>query len=320
MPLSALNIKRGGKMPAMPSPVGARHASELIGTGLRSGARAVLETGLRLLPERSRLSVRTALGRVQPWEPGARLAPPRCPEGMETGAPHFVGVGAQKAGTTWWYELLAGHPGVYNFPGAHKERHFFMRFFDREFGAADAAEYHRWFPRPPGRLAGEWTPDYMLHFWIPRLLRMAAPDTRLLVLLRDPVERMSSGLTHVATRQPVPDARAATEAYLRGRYFEQLLTLRSHFDADRILVQQYEKCRRDTAGELGRTFSFLGLPALAAVPDQTAVNPTVGRKVTVAGGIRNELVRLYRPDVEHLLAAYPDIDVSLWPNFAFLAR
>lgn len=265
------------------------------------------------------MPVRRSLGLVAPWEPGARLRPPACPPEWATGPPDFVGVGAQKAGTTWWYELLTRHPGVFNHPGAHKERHFFMRFFDTGFGPADVAEYHRWFPRPAGQLTGEWTPDYMLHFWIPRLLQEAAPRAKVLVLLRDPVERIVSGLTHVAERQAVPDARAATEAYLRGMYHAQLELLTRHVDPERVLVQQFERCRQDVAGELGRTLAFLGLPPLGELADATPVNLTRATKVALPAGARADLVGLYRPDVEKLVAAYPQVDVALWPNFRFLA-
>lgn len=285
----------------------------------RSARLVAAEVALRVLPERQRLVARQALGMAAPWEPGARLRPPPCPPGMDVGPPDFVGVGVQKAGTTWWYQSLASHPQVYHHPGVHKERHFFMRFFDAEFSAADAAEYHRWFPRPAGHLTGEWTPDYMLHFWVPPLLRRAAPDARLLVLLRDPVERIVSGLTHVAHRQAVPDARAATEAYLRGCYADQLDALLVHFDRDRVLVQQFERGREDPAAQLKETLAFLGLPDLAMPVDSGAVTATPGPKVRLPGGARDELVRLYRPSVERLVAAYPQIDVRLWPNFAFLA-
>lgn len=271
---------------------------------------------LRALPDGPSLSARHALGLVAPWEPGARLRPPPCPEGMETGPPDFVGVGAQKAGTTWWYQLLAGHPQVFDHPGAHKERHFFTRFVDADFTGDDEAEYHRWFPRPPGLITGEWTPDYMLHFWVPPLLRRAAPDTKVLVLLRDPVERIVSGLTHVARRQVYPDARAATEAFVRGCYVDQLDALGEHFDPDQVLVQQYERCRADPAGQLKQACAFLGLPDVAAPVDTRPVNETVGGKVVLPEVARRELVRRYRPTVERLQECYPQIDLALWPNFA----
>lgn len=288
---------------------------------LASAARAVARGAIGLLPRRPRTSLRRALGLVAPWEPGAHLRPPPYPPTMEVGPPDFVGVGVQKAGTTWWYELLTHHPRVHNHPAAHKERHYFMRFFDADFGEAEVDEYRRWFPRPPGQLTGEWTPDYMLHFWIPRLLKLAAPETRVLVLVRDPVERIVSGLTHVADRQAVPDARSATEAYLRGRYFDQLQALSSHFGAGQVLVQQFERCLSDPAGELHRTLAFLGLPPTDVGPsERRPVNPTASAKVLLPAGAREELVGLYRPDVEKLAAAYPHLDLALWPNFASLGR
>jgi len=61
---------------------------------------------------------------------GARAAtdrpePPPPPPGFVTGPPDFVGVGAQKAGTTWWFRLIEAHPGVYHDPDQRPELHFF---------------------------------------------------------------------------------------------------------------------------------------------------------------------------------------------------
>lgn len=49
--------------------------------------------------------------------------------------PDFIGIGAQKSGTTWWHHLLLKHPDVYDGSHLHgrvtphfltKERHFFL--------------------------------------------------------------------------------------------------------------------------------------------------------------------------------------------------
>ena len=47
----------------------------------------------------------------KPAPPG-KLATPECPPGWRTGPPDFVGVGAQRSGTTWWYRLLLDHPRI----------------------------------------------------------------------------------------------------------------------------------------------------------------------------------------------------------------
>ena len=237
---------------------------------------------------------------------------------MITGPPDFVGVGVQKAGTSWWFEVLTSHSGVYQPPGVEKERHFFMEYFDRDFGPDDVEAYGRWFPRPPGRLAGEWTPDYLCHFWIPRLLQAAAPHAKVLVVLRDPVTRWQSGVSF--EHGTFADPRRATEAYVRGRYFEQLAWLTAHVAPERVLVQQYERLQADAAGELDRTLAFLGLPSAdlgRALSRQ--VNETSGSKRPLTTAVRDELVTLYADDVCRLAAAYPQIDLSLWPNFGHLA-
>ena len=76
-----------------------------------------------------RLAVRSSRAwyRIRgPRQPGPP-APPAIPEGWQVGPPHFVGVGAQKAGTSWWNRLIEAHPDVVNAGGQPKELHFFDR-------------------------------------------------------------------------------------------------------------------------------------------------------------------------------------------------
>ena len=119
--------------------------------------------------------------------PGPPGPEPECPPDWRTGPPDFVGIGAYRSGTTWLYEMIAAHPDVAIPPGRPKELHFFESFWEGGFTPAEVARYHRYFPRPAGKLVGEWTPRYMFDSWTPRMLAVAAPEARLLVVLRDPV-------------------------------------------------------------------------------------------------------------------------------------
>ena len=231
-----------------------------------------------------------------------RLRPPRCPRGWHTGPPDFVGVGVQKAGTSWWYQLIGRHPDVVT-RGHPKELDYFRR--------APGPAYELWFPRPPGKLAGEWTPDYISDPEHIRRLAVAAPDTRVLVMLRDPVERYVSGLTMALNRgwaEPEP------EVYRRGFYASALEVVLRSFE--RVLVLQYERCVADTHAELARTYRFLGLddsyvPAFA----ERRVHLTITPKVDVPTARREELIAEYTPDVARAAELVPDLDLSLWPNF-----
>ncbi len=248
---------------------------------------------------------------------------PECPPGSRVGAPDFVGVGAQRCGTTWWYGLIADHPGVWQSPDGAKELHFFDRFAIDPVPNTVAADYAARFPRPPGLLAGEWTPRYMLDFWAPRLLARCAPRAKLLVCLRDPVERYRSGmaLERAKGRSRVHPL-AASSHQMRSLYHLQVRGLLAHFPREQILVLQHEACVEDPARELRRTYAFLGLdpeehrPASLAAPanaSDPAAKPSLDRDE------RDDLAALLLEDVRGLAADFPEIDLDRWPAFSALA-
>jgi hypothetical protein len=251
-----------------------------------------------------------------PRRPGATQAPAP-PAGWRTGPPDFVGVGTARSGTSWWDDLVCQHPGVARAPGVPKEVHFFDERWTGELDDAAVAAYHGFFARPNGRLAGEWTPGYMLDPWTPRLLRRAAPQARLLVLLRDPVERFRSGRTLAENRLTVgstPRA-AANAAFQRGVYADQLKRLWRAFPREQVLVLQYERCVRDPRAELRRTYRFLGLdpdPADGVDVDRR-VNETRGPKATLSERQGRTLRERYAPENARLAALLPDeLDLALW--------
>ncbi|MGL5857518.1 MAG: sulfotransferase [Angustibacter sp.] len=240
-----------------------------------------------------------------------------------TAPPDFVGIGVQKAGTSWWHALILGHPQVVapaaSDPQPAKELHFFDRFWDGEVPDSTVAAYQRYFPRPDGWVAGEWTPRYMADPWTMPLLARAAPDAKLLVMLRDPIERYISGLTHSLVHGLARNAYTAAEAYHRGFYAAQLRQVYEHFPRSQVLVLQYEQCRQRPAQELERTFRFLGLGAMDPAPafDQQ-VNVTRRAKEVIAPSLRSSLEHAYRRDIEELPELAPEIDLSLWGTFGRL--
>lgn len=250
-------------------------------------------------------------GDSDPWAPPA----PPCPAGWDTGPPDFVGVGAQRSGTSWWFRAVAAHDAVARAPGSHKEVHYFDRFWAG--GETDAAEYHAHFPRPPGSIVGEWTPRYMHDEWTPRLLRRLAADARILVMLRDPVERYLSGLLHEAGKGGTPSPLlVAADAFARGLYHQQLARLLAQFGAERVLVLQYEACLARPDAELRRTYAFLGLDPGPTLPADLAerVNQSPREKPHLGEERRAGLVDAYSADTARLLALYPTLDLELWPN------
>src|SRR2546429_9403479 len=122
--------------------------------------------------------------------------------------PDFLVIGAPKAGTTALHAALAGHPELFMSPV--KEPKFFLTDGPpprRGGGPGDVQTYreHIWRREdyealfdaaPPGALRGESTPFYLYDRQAQRRIRALIPGTRMIAVLRQPVERAPSNWTH----------------------------------------------------------------------------------------------------------------------------
>ena len=274
---------------------------------------------LGLLPYPAQRAVLHRFGRYAPWEPGFDLTPPAAGPGETSGPPDFVGIGAQKAGTTWWYSLIAEHPGVWSRSDIHKERHFLSRFGSQAFTQADLERYHGWFPRHQGTITGEWTPDYLSLPWVAPLLAKAAPEARLLVILRDPVERFASGLAHQLANGMKLTHETVSDAVDKGLYFRHLSWWAEHFPVDQLLVLQYETCAADPVSEIARTYRFLDLDDKFNPARLGARVSSTQHAVAVDPDVAARLCDVYASDVTSLGRLCPSLDLSLWANFKGVA-
>jgi hypothetical protein len=97
--------------------------------------------------------------------------------------PEFLGIGAQKAGTTWLYENLRRHQEV--FLPDRKELHYFDEAFHRPLRF-----YARHFEPGRHKVKGEITPAYSI---LPkeriRFIRTIMPAVRLIFIMRNPIDR-----------------------------------------------------------------------------------------------------------------------------------
>jgi Sulfotransferase domain len=229
--------------------------------------------------------------------------------------PDFFVAGVPKAGTTALHAALAGHPGLYL--SAVKEPKFFLTDGPppTQGGPGDAKTYreHVWrradyeglfAAAPAGALRGESTPFYLYSAAAQERIRGLIPHARLIVVLRDPVERAHSNWTHLwsAGLDPIPDFVAACAAedrrvaagwadfwhYTRlGMYGRQLEHLYSVFPRDQVLVFRYRAMITEPGLVLDQVCAFLGVrPGLltelprenvTAHPPETARHRALGR-------------------------------------------
>jgi hypothetical protein len=197
----------------------------------------------------------------------------------------FIVIGTQKGGTTSLWQYLRGHPDV--FLTRAKEAPFFIRGDAAEPGAFAAYMRSAFREAPAGALLGKATPDYMLGRaevgveMVAERIAGAAPDAKLVALLRDPIERALSNYAMELRReqerrsadsalgeQLTPEGLAAARRYptfsnsyvIQGEYGRILEVFRSRFPAERIFVDYTQELARDPGALLDRVLAFLGLP------------------------------------------------------------
>jgi hypothetical protein len=201
--------------------------------------------------------------------------------------PDFFIIGAPKAGTTALHAALAQHPEL--FMSAVKEPKFYLCDGpppDRG-GPGDAHSYREWVWRPeeyerlfdaalPGTLRGESTPFYLSDFDAQGRIHAARPDARLIVILRDPVDRAYSNWAHLwadglettgdfltACEEEPRRTEAGWAPFWRyvetGLYGRQLRHLYGLFPREQVLVLRYAWLVDEPRETLDQVCRFLGV-------------------------------------------------------------
>ena len=288
---------------------------------MRSVARKVIDLMPgrlhRLVPTDLRADLRHRTGLNAPGDLAFRPVPPMSAPGERTGPPDFAVLGAADAGSRWWLRLIADHPDVVPGHDSPSAANFFAPYCTAAFGPSEIAAFHAWFARRPGRVIGFWAPDGVAHPWVPPLLALAAPRAQVLVLVRDPIERLLDGLDRTAEARPPHPGSYLSDAVDRGFYAQQLARLIESFPAGQVRVLQYEQCIADPVGSLARTFEFLGVdPAPRSRPLEPGIDLTPRAADQLDAATFGRLQQLYEADVAALASLVPDLDLTLWPNFS----
>lgn len=217
--------------------------------------------------------------------------------------PTFAVIGAARSGTTAITEALRRHPDA--FVTTPKEPHYFafagqtLRFTgpgDAEginaSAVTDPSRYLALYAGAddsPARGEGSVSTLYYHHESIPTMRALDA-GLRLVVVLRDPVDRAFSAFQYLRMRgrEPEPDfatalgleddRRAAGWHHLwhyraMSCYADSLAAFTSAFGAEQVCVLLYDDVTRDPEGSLRRTYEHLGLdPQRAGMAGAPRVN------------------------------------------------
>ncbi len=246
--------------------------------------------------------------------------------------PSLLIVGAQRCGTTSMYKTLSQHPAI--IPAVmHKGAHYFdtgyrhgRSWYLGHFPLrSTAARVEKTIGVRP--ITGESSPYYLYHPLAAARIAADLPEARLLVLVRDPVERAYSAYTHETARhyetEPFervlelePERIAGEEerliadpsyhsfehqhhSYLaRGRYAEQLDRLAAAVGRDRVHVVDSGRFFDEPEMVYDDIIEFFQLPAWRRpVFAQHNSRP----RMDMAPELRARLEEYFRPDDEKLI-------------------
>ncbi|MHA1337414.1 MAG: sulfotransferase domain-containing protein [Promethearchaeota archaeon] len=187
--------------------------------------------------------------------------------------PNFLGVGAQKAGTTTLYDLLKQHPNIY-LP-RRKEIHF----FDKESNYKKGISWYEneFFSEVKGQKAiGEITPIYMYLDCVPkRIYESLGKEVKLIFILRNPIDRayshywmsFSRGYEKETFENAIelekerlkrgPFEKSHFSYIDRGFYSKQIKRYLKYFSKENMLFIIFEQFIRNIPDTLYRVYNFL---------------------------------------------------------------
>ncbi|MFB0612651.1 sulfotransferase [Aurantiacibacter poecillastricola] len=181
-----------------------------------------------------------------------------------TPLPAFIVIGAAKAATTWIANQLRARPDIF-IPGP--EPHYFSSEFDR-----GEAWYRAWFAdAQPGQIVSEKSADYLAHPDAPHRMAAMLPGIRLLVQLRNPVERAYSDYCMYFRRGTVDGDIAKwlgspdhdyPRFLMDGLYHQHIQRFLEYYPREMMDIVFYEDIRSQPDAVLDRVYRFLDLPEL----------------------------------------------------------
>jgi len=246
--------------------------------------------------------------------------------------PDFLIVGVQKCGTSSLYRNLVNHPSVV--PAFVKEIYFFnsAKYFQK-----GVHWYKAHFPLLPHKylntrirkrtfLTGEASPGYIFHPHAPRRISELLPDVKIIVLLRNPVDRAYSHYYHQIRKKReslsfedaikmeeerlrgefdkiMKDEHYVSSHYthcsylLRGIYVDQLKRLYNCFCKEQILILKSEDFFKEPQASFDQVIKFLGLSDWQIKGFKKA---NVGHYPKMDIAMRNRLIDYFAPHNQRL--------------------
>jgi len=235
--------------------------------------------------------------------------------------PDFFVIGAGRTGTTSLYHYLDQHPSL------SKSAYDELGYFDDNYHLG-LSWYRSLFPsiftkyliklKTNNFMTYDVTPSYVRRPWNAKRIKKLFPDTKLIVILRNPVDRTYShyhlaeqfGETRTFEEIVKEDmdnilnwnvdlkddnyfANKVEKSFLaRGFYAEQLSIWFKLFSKNQIMIVSSEQLASDTKNTMNSIFQFLNLPKFE-IPNTKKVNVSQYSKMN--SSTRKLLINFFKP-------------------------
>jgi hypothetical protein len=226
--------------------------------------------------------------------------------------PHFLGIGAQKAGSTWLYENLRRHPDVF-LPDTKD-----LKYFSRRFHVS-LRDYSRNFAAGNGRVVGDICTSYsILQPSRIRFIKRTMPEIRVLVVLRNPIERAWSIANMQLVRDRGREVQDVTESeFIRhfesessrrhGDYRALLERWFSVFPEEHVWIGFFDEIVEEPKTFLLSVFEFLGVRTNVnwdSFPYRSVFNAST--QAPIPEPLRAILKEMYEPSLDWVCERFGD--------------
>jgi len=197
----------------------------------------------------------------------------------------FIGIGAQKAGTTWLARCLSEHPEVCF--SKKKEINFFNKTYqfyikNEPWNYKKGTEWYAHFFNncAADKLKGEFSVQYLYDQETPKLIKKHYPDAKLILVLRNPADQVYSAYLHALSQYKLPSFTTMVEnkshlieyAYY-SKYIENYL---AYFNREQILILLFDEIKNNPLSVVKKTYEFLNI-------DKNFVPEVINKIINITG-------------------------------------